>query len=55
MELKKCGYEIISKNKKPLTSKIKNLHIFFQNKKEFLLFYRILLLREGKLCQNILE
>lgn len=45
----------VSKNKKPLTLKIINLHIFFQNKKEFLLFCRILLLREGKLCQNISE
>jgi len=38
-----------------LLLKIKILHIFFQNKKEFLLFCRIPLLREGKLCQNILE
>jgi len=35
----------ISENKKMLTLIIKILHIFFQNKKEFFLFYRILLLR----------
>jgi hypothetical protein len=38
-----------------LLLKIKILYIFFQNKKEFFLFCRILLLREGKLCQNISE
>jgi hypothetical protein len=46
---------LLVKTKKPLTLKIKILHIFFQNKKEFFLFCRILLLREGKICQNILE
>jgi len=40
---------------KTLTLKIKILYKFFQNKKEFLIFCRILLLREGKLCQNISE
>jgi len=38
MELKKYGYEIISKNKKPLTSKIKKLLYFFKIKRNFLLF-----------------
>jgi len=45
--LKEYDSEIISENKKPLTLKINNLLYFFQNKKEFLLFCRIPLLREG--------